>query len=180
MENHKLINLLASRGTVANAESPLGALEPAGALKTGVAIKRRRTPCAQGITLIELMVVVAIVAILAVIAYPAYRDHVLKTRRSEAKAALTDAASREEQFYLDNKTYTQTIGTAGLNMASSTQNGSYVISVDAPTTSCPITGCYALRATPQGPQTDDTRCGTLTLDSGGQRSATGTAPTTCW
>ena len=57
---------------------------------------------APGFTLIELMVVIAIVAILAGIAFPFYQEHINKTRRAEAMAALTSAAAAFERFKASN------------------------------------------------------------------------------
>ena len=133
-----------------------------------------------GFTLIELMSVIVVIAILGTLALPGYRNSVLKAGRSEGKGALIDAMSRQEQFFLDNKTYTTTIGSGGLNISATTEGGKYTLSVDAATTACPITTCYALTATPTGSQDDDTGCANLTLNSDGQKSASGTNPTDCW
>jgi len=131
-----------------------------------------------GFTLIELMVVVAIVGILAGIAYPSYRDRVLRSARAEGRAALLDAAARQEQYFLDNKTYTTTL--SDLQVATATETGKYSLTVDGATADCALTTCYVLRATPEGGQAEDLACAELTLDSNGTKSASGTEPTTCW
>lgn len=84
----------------------------------------------RGFTLLELMIVVGIAAVIAPIAIPSYQEQTRKSRRAAATAALIDATSRQEQFFLDNKTYTTTIAAGGLNMAAVTESGTYTLSVD--------------------------------------------------
>jgi type IV pilus assembly protein PilE len=129
---------------------------------------------AHGFSLIEVLVVVSVIALLATIAYPAYQDQIRKTHRSQAKAALADAVARQEQFFLNNKTYTQNLDASGLHIASTTEGGFYVIQVAAPTGACPIDRCYQIEAQPQASQTADV-CGTLTVTSQGTRTPAG-----CW
>ena len=135
-----------------------------------------------GFTLIELMIVVLIVSILGFIALPGYRNYSLRAARAEGKAMLVTAASKEEQFFLNNKTYTVTIATtAGLNMPNLSESGKYQLSITAGATGS-ITSSYLLTATPQGGQTDDLDCYTFTLGSDGMKGiVTGTAAVTeCW
>ncbi len=56
----------------------------------------------QGFTLIELMIAVAIVGVLSAIAFPFYEEHITKTRRAEAKAALMSAAAAFERYKAAN------------------------------------------------------------------------------
>lgn len=70
----------------------------------------------SGFTLIELMITMAVIAILAAVAYPSYQDHIRRGIRSAGQQYLMDLAQREEQFFLDQKTYTNVVGAGGLNM----------------------------------------------------------------
>lgn len=132
----------------------------------------------RGVTLMELMIVVVIVGILASVGYPAYREHTIRAARSEGRGALLEAASRQEQFFLDNKSYADDL--ADLSLPQNTEHDKYQIAVDDESGDCPIESCYALTATPLGRQLDDTSCGNLTLNSNGTKGATGDAPDACW
>jgi type IV pilus assembly protein PilA len=53
----------------------------------------------HGFTLIELMIVVAIVGILAAIAIPAYKDHIIRARLSEALAIVGACKTSVFEYY---------------------------------------------------------------------------------
>ena len=53
----------------------------------------------KGFSLVELMIVVAIIAILAAVAIPAYFNHTLRIRQTDAFNNLLDVKAAEEMFY---------------------------------------------------------------------------------
>ena len=58
----------------------------------------------KGFTLIELMIVVVIIGILAAVAVPAYFNHILRTRQSDAYHNLLDIKAAQEMVYsLENE-----------------------------------------------------------------------------
>jgi type IV pilus assembly protein PilE len=66
----------------------------------------RRVARNKGFSLIELMVTVAIVGILSAIALPAYTDYLVRGRLVQATSTLAGWRVKMEQFYQDNRTYT--------------------------------------------------------------------------
>ena len=59
----------------------------------------------RGMTLIELTIVVVITAVLAAIAYPSYQQYVVRANRSEVQQLMLDIANREEEYFLNNRSY---------------------------------------------------------------------------
>jgi type IV pilus assembly protein PilE len=142
-----------------------------------------------GFTLIELMVTIVVASILAAIAIPAYTSQIRKSRRTEARTALLDLASREERFNSTNSAYTSSLGNLGYAGAAwpvTVGSGYYKITavVCAAVTCGADTGtgaAFLLTAQPVVPQDKDTICGSFTLDNMGTQQVTGTATAaTCW
>lgn len=109
----------------------------------------------RGFTLIELMVVVVIIGILAGVAYPSYKNYILKGRRAAAQAFLMDAAQRQQQYFLDNRTYAASLsalfGTATEAAAVPSEVSPYYGTPIVATTAGPPP-TFLITATPQGTQ----------------------------
>ena len=139
----------------------------------------------KGFTLLELMIVVAIIGVIAAFAFPSYTNYVTKSKRTVGQSMLTQVANRQQQFFMDNKAYTEDLtdlgyGASPLPVDSDGQpngSGEIVYSIAATVDG----NTFSLTATPQGSHAQrDTDCGTLTLTHTGVKSASGTAPTNCW
>ena len=152
----------------------------------------RRT--SGGFTLIELMIVLVVLAILVTVAVPSYRNYVLKANRAVAKGKLLELASRQEQYFADNKIYSNTLDVfLGLGTTNARVDANYnwvpVTSADGIYQLSVVTAAvggvnhmaYTLTATPVSAQADDAgKCATFTLTNTGQRAATGSLGTECW
>jgi type IV pilus assembly protein PilE len=132
----------------------------------------------SGVTLIELLVVVVVISILSAIAVPGYRQYVIRANRTEAKTTLLATAAALERCFTrfnayDNANCASATQLEGAGIT--TENGGYVV------TGVVNAANFALTATPQGGQADDTACGNLTLNQTNTKGRSGTKPVTeCW
>jgi type IV pilus assembly protein PilE len=154
----------------------------------------------KGITLIELLVTITILAILGAIAIPAYSNYAQKSRRAEAKSALSNVLLAQERYFTVNGVYV--LGTSvsefdlldldsNLTAVSDCATGAttgdltkilsekdnYCIAPTAATTTS-----FTLRATAQNDQANDADCSWFDITHLGVKTAEdgGTPPTNCW
>lgn len=140
-----------------------------------------------GFTFIELMIVVLIIGILARLALPYFKNQIREGRRSDAKTALLDLASREERYFATNNTYTSSLAVL-YSSATNTSTVLYVPNGDQASsdyeiefpTPYPTATSYSISAVPQNDQAND-YCGTYTYDNFGDQGNSGNTITTgCW
>lgn len=154
---------------------------------------RTRLPRAAGFTLIELMVTIVIATILLSIAIPTYSTQIRKSRRTEARAAVLDLATREERYFSVNNSYSQldtdlAYGNTGQQINGlSVGSGYYTVTVTvAPAAPGPpaTLATFTIVATYNGQQAKDTQCASFQVIQTGQQSSLNSAGTdstaTCW
>jgi len=129
----------------------------------------------RGFTIIELLIAVAIVGILAAVAYPSYVDSVARSNRTEGQRELLRIANLEEQFYMDNRTYTTDMTALGLNASPFITEGKHY-SISA--TIADGGDSFTLTATAKNAQaTNDASCKELKVTHAGVKTATSSY---CW
>ncbi len=130
----------------------------------------------KGFNIIELMIVVAIVGIISVVAAGFYRDNVIAANRTEARAALTEAAGSLEKCRSLYGSYNHANCAFAGNFPIATDSNFYSI------TAALGGSTFTLTATPVAGQTqaNDADCTTLTLTNTGIKAATGADTSDCW
>jgi type IV pilus assembly protein PilE len=142
----------------------------------------------MGLTLIELMVVLVIISLLAALAWPTFQFGVIKAKRAQAQAALLQLMQQQERYYTQHNTYlafsSLSVDTGQFKWWSGDIAARSAYEVQA--IACPglsITQCVRLTAMPGTDKVDrnfkDVHCEALSIDSAGQRRASGAAPG-CW
>lgn len=125
----------------------------------------------KGFSLIELIVVTVIVGILATIAFPSYQNFTVRGNRAAAQAFMMDAASREKQYLLDARSYTNDLailfGTATSSVAVPDKVLSNYGSIAITVSSAPPT--FTITATPTSSQQSGD--GWLSLSSDGAKNS---------
>ncbi|WP_181901694.1 type IV pilin protein [Thalassotalea euphylliae] len=132
----------------------------------------KRSIKSSGFTLIELLIAVAIIGILAGVAYPSYQSYATKSKRTEGQRELLRIASLMEQYYLDNRIYTNDMTKLGQAKDPFETEGGYY-KIDAT-----VTGdSFILTATAQGSLASaDVKCKELKVTDAGKK----TPSSDCW
>lgn len=142
---------------------------------------------ARGFTLIELMAVLAIAAILLLLAVPGYQAVLLKSNRAAARGVLVTVLSRQEQYFVNNKSYATSLERLGLPVPyyidrqavpATASAAVYRIELDI------VAAAYnGVTAVPMNRQTADSPCMTYSISRLGVRSVSGSlsaSPVDCW
>jgi type IV pilus assembly protein PilE len=131
-------------------------------------MKRRN----NGFTLMEVLIALALVGIMTAVALPMYGDYVLRSRLTEAFAALGAAQPSAEQFWSNGRTF-EGFGVAD-GLPSDTANFGYALGAAS-------ASAYTITATGTGAA----RGFVFTIDQGGARATTAVPEgwvtnATCW
>jgi len=140
-----------------------------------------------GVTLIELLIAIVLISIIAASAYPSYTQFVVRAKRTAGKSMLLQVADRQQQYFMDNKRYANSLTTLGYqeNPFMVGDDGDYVAIGDpdrvymiAFAATTPTS--YTLVALPQMIMASkDSECATLFLSNTGQKGSTGGGDR-CW
>ncbi|MEY4978342.1 MAG: hypothetical protein RLZZ352_612 [Pseudomonadota bacterium] len=126
----------------------------------------------NGFTLIEMMIVVAIIAILSTIAVPAYTDYIIRSKLTQAHAALANCQNLLEQRFQDTRSYN------GAACPATDDFAAPVITVTATGYSITISGKTGGQVASFSYTVDNFNARSSAVASGGPSGWTGS--TSCW
>jgi len=139
-----------------------------------------------GFSLVELLLVVVIIGIMLATGLPAYKNSVIKANRLVGRGILVEVLSRQEQYFVNRKTYARHLTQLGYSsdpfyidaraqVYSSAHSAIYRLELQL------ATQRYTLTATPINQQAADHLCGYLAVNSLGVKSAGGSGGVSqCW
>ena len=139
----------------------------------------------KGFTLLELLIVLAIVGILTGIALPMYQNYMVKAKRADAKAALSELSVWMERQYTAKGCYSKDCAnndSPTLPFTATPKSGAanYNLTVTVTGTSPSFGTGFTLTATPTDKQ-KDSLCGALSLTNTGAKTISGTGTVAeCW
>jgi type IV pilus assembly protein PilE len=130
----------------------------------------------NGFSLFELLITLAIIGIVTLVALPAYTEHITHEHRIEAEIALENLAASFEQYNTLHGTY-QNATLQSLGSPEYVSKNTYQLNIRTATDTD-----FLLNAVPCNEQADkDKPCGTLTLNSKGEKGITGQGNVSdCW
>ncbi|VAW91137.1 hypothetical protein MNBD_GAMMA22-2640 [hydrothermal vent metagenome] len=132
---------------------------------------------ADGMTLIELMIVIAIIGILSAIAYPLYENQSRKKNRAVAVSSLLQARAELEKCFLNSQTNVYDGCTLGATNRID-QNNLFQIAITL-TPAVAATG-YTLTATNNNAR-PDSECSSFSITNVGIKTNTGSGTVQrCW
>ena len=143
----------------------------------------------RGVTLIELLIVLIIIALIASFAYPSYRNYVVDTKRTAATSILLQVADRQQQFFMDNKRFTNDLTNLGFanNPLVIADDGSVMANAASPASTYSVSlsnvaaTTFTVTAAPlHGQAAGDADCGSLTLNQAQLKGASGGGGNDCW
>jgi type IV pilus assembly protein PilE len=134
---------------------------------------------ARGFTLIELVIAMAVFGILVAIAWPNYQDYLIKSRRAAAQSDMLQIQLAMEKWRANRASYRSDATASSAGTATTNTIGAIGFTDTNTYYDFTITGtsssAYTINAAPQGVQTEDTACGTLTLNQSNVKT-----PASCW
>ncbi len=135
----------------------------------------------KGFTLIELMIVVAIIGIIAAVAYPSYTNYILRSKRTECRAAVMQVMQQQERYFTQQNTYlafTSAAANVPMKQFSGDNSASSACAIKSEACSgSTLSACVLVTAVPNKP---DPAVGNITLQSDGTKGCSGTDQSKCW